>query len=152
MRLVSIFLMLALASAAPAAEAKKPNVVIILADDQGWGDLSLNGNTNLRTPHVDSLAKDGARFEHFYVQPVCSPRGAELLAGRGHRRGGVRGVSTGGERLNLDERTIAEAFKGAGYVTGCFGKWHNGSQYPYHPNGRGFTEYYGFTSGHWGEY
>jgi arylsulfatase A-like enzyme len=142
---------LVMASIARAGDAR-PNVVIILADDQGWGDLSLNGNTNLRTPHVDSLARDGARFERFFVQPVCSPTRAEFLTGRWHPRGGVHDVSTGGERLNLDEHTIAEAFKKAGYATGCFGKWHNGSQYPYHPNARGFEEYYGFTSGHWGEY
>lgn len=138
---------------APAAEpAARPNVVVILADDQGWGDLSLNGNTNLRTPHIDSLARDGARFDRFFVQPVCSPTRAEFLTGRWHPRGGVRGVSTGAERLDLGERTVAEAFAAAGYATGCFGKWHNGTQYPYHPNGRGFAEYYGFTSGHWGEY
>ena len=142
-----------LAVAATAAEpAGKPNIVVILADDQGWGDLGVNGNTNLKTPHIDSLAKDGARFERFFVQPVCSQTRAEFLTGRWHPRGGVHGVSTGAERLDLDERTIAEAFKAAGYATGCFGKWHNGSQYPYHPNGRGFAEYYGFTSGHWGEY
>ncbi|MGL4555370.1 MAG: arylsulfatase [Gemmataceae bacterium] len=129
-----------------------PNVVAVLADDLGWGDLSANGNTGLRTPHIDSLANDGARFDRFFVQPVCSPTRAELLTGRWHPRGGVRGVSTGGERLDLDERTVADAFRKAGYSTGCFGKWHNGSQYPYHPNGRGFDEYYGFTSGHWGEY
>jgi len=132
--------------------AKQPNVIVILSDDQGWGDLSLNGNTNLRTPNIDSIAKDGARFDRFFVQPVCSPTRAEFLTGRWHPRGGVYGVSTGGERLDLDERTIADAFKAAGYATACFGKWHNGSQYPYHPNGRGFEEYYGFTSGHWGEY
>ena len=146
-------LALAVGATAGAAEpVKKPNVVIILADDQGWGDLSINGNTNLRTPHIDALARDGARFERFFVQPVCSPTRAEFLTGRWHPRGGVHGVSTGAERLDLDERTIAEAFGAAGYATGCFGKWHNGSQYPYHPNGRGFAEYYGFTSGHWGEY
>jgi arylsulfatase A-like enzyme len=135
-----------------AGAADKPNVVVILADDQGWGDLSANGNTNLRTPHVDSLAKDGAKFDRFFVQPVCSPTRAEFLTGRWHPRGGVHGVSTGAERLDLDERTVAQAFKAAGYATGCFGKWHNGTQYPYHPNARGFSEYYGFTSGHWGEY
>lgn len=139
-------------TAANVSRATSPNVVVILADDQGWGDLSLNGNTNLRTPHIDSLATAGARFDRFFVQPVCSPTRAEFLTARWHPRGGVRGVSTGGERLDLDERTIAEAFKATGYATGCFGKWHNGSQYPYHPNGRGFEEYYGFTSGHWGEY
>jgi arylsulfatase A-like enzyme len=151
--LFTVLVLFAWASLIPAAEPMaKPNVVVILADDQGWGDLSLNGNTNLRTPHMDSLATDGARFERFFVQPVCSPTRAEFLTGRWHPRCGVHGVSTGAERLNLDERTIAEAFKAAGYATGCFGKWHNGSQYPYHPNGRGFEEYYGFTSGHWGEY
>ena len=129
-----------------------PNVIVILADDQGWGDLSAHGNTVLSTPHVDSLAADGARFERFFVQPVCSPTRAEFLTGRWHPRGGVRGVSTGQERLDLDETTIAQAFHAAGYATGCFGKWHNGSQYPYHPQGRGFSEYYGFTSGHWGDY
>jgi arylsulfatase A-like enzyme len=137
---------------ATSSAADRPNVVVILTDDQGWGDLSLNGNTNLRTPNIDSLAKDGARFDRFFVQPVCSPTRAEFLTGRYHPRGGVRDVSTGGERLNLDEKTIADAFKAARYTTGCFGKWHNGSQYPYHPRGRGFDEYYGFTSGHWGHY
>ena len=127
-------------------------MVVILSDDQGWGDLSLNGNTNLKTPHIDSLAKNGAKFDRFFVQPVCSPTRAEFLTGRYHPRGGVRDVSTGGERLNLDEKTIADTFRAAGYATGAFGKWHNGSQYPYHPNGRGFQEYYGFTSGHWGDY
>ena len=61
---------------------RRPNVLVILADDQGWGDLSLNGNTNLRTPHIDSLARDGALFERFFVQPVCSPTRAEFLTGR----------------------------------------------------------------------
>ena len=129
-----------------------PNIVIFLADDQGWGDLSCNGNTMLKTPNIDSLAKNGVRLDRFYVCPVCSPTRAEFLTGRYHPRTGVRGVSTGLERLNLDEKTLADSFKNAGYATAAFGKWHNGSQWPYHPNARGFDEYYGFTSGHWGEY
>ena len=129
-----------------------PNIVIFLADDQGWGDLSCNGNKMLKTPNIDSLAKNGLRLDRFYVCPVCSPTRAEFLTGRYHPRTGVRGVSTGLERLNLDEKTIADSFKSAGYATAAFGKWHNGSQWPYHPNARGFDEYYGFTSGHWGEY
>jgi arylsulfatase A-like enzyme len=141
-----------LAAAQRTASSKRPNIVVILADDQGWGDLSIHGNTNLSTPHIDSLARDGALFERFYVCAVCAPTRAEFLTGRYHGRGGVRGVSTGAERLNLDEKTIAESFKTAGYATGAFGKWHNGSQFPYHPNARGFDEYYGFTSGHWGLY
>ena len=131
---------------------QKPNVVVILADDQGWGDLSLHGNANLATPRIDSLARDGVMFDRFFVCPLCAPTRAEFLTGRYHPRGGVHGVTTGAERLNLDERTIGDTFRAAGYATGAFGKWHNGSQYPYHPNARGFEEYYGFTSGHWGQY
>ncbi|NQT88445.1 sulfatase-like hydrolase/transferase, partial [bacterium] len=131
---------------------RRPNVVMILADDQGWGDLSLHGNTNLKTPNIDSLASDGAMFDRFFVCPVCSPTRAEMLTGRYHPRSGVYSTSTGGERFNTDEKTIADAFKAAGYATGAFGKWHSGSQYPYHPMARGFDEYYGFTSGHWGQY
>ncbi len=130
----------------------RPNVLVILTDDQGWGDLSVHGNANLNTPHVDSLARDGARFDRFYVCPVCAPTRAEFLTGRYHLRGGVHGVSTGAERLNLDEKTIADAFQAAGYATGAFGKWHNGTQHPYHPNARGFDEFFGFCSGHWGQY
>jgi len=132
--------------------ADRPNVVVILTDDQGWGDLSVHGNTNLSTPQIDSLARDGALFERFYVCPVCSPTRAEFLTGRYHPRGNVWNVSTGGERLDLDEKTIGDTFKTAGYATAAFGKWHNGTQYPYHPNGRGFSEFYGFCSGHWGDY
>ena len=134
------------------AAERPPNIVVILSDDQGWGDLSLNGNRNLSTPRIDSLARDGAVFERFYVCPVCSPTRAEFLTGRYHPRGGVYSTSAGGERLNADETTIAQLFKKAGYTTGAFGKWHNGMQAPYHPNARGFDEFYGFCSGHWGNY
>ena len=147
------FVLLLAGCAQPELEPEKPpNFVIVLADDQGWGDLSVHGNTNLSTPNIDSLAADGALFERFYVCPVCSPTRAEFLTGRYYPRGGVYGTSAGAERLNLDEKTIAETFKAGGYATGAFGKWHNGSQWPYHPNARGFDEYYGFTSGHWADY
>src|SRR5687767_2875709 len=135
-----------------ADSATRPNVVVLLADDGGWGDLSINGNKNVATPNIDSIGRAGAILDRFYVCAVCAPTRAEFLTGRYHPRGGVRGVSTGEERLNTDERTMADAFKAAGYATGAFGKWHNGSQWPYHPNARGFDEYYGFTSGHWAEY
>ncbi len=131
---------------------KKPNIVLIMADDQGWGDLSMNGNTDIKTPHIDALAKNGASFENFYVQPVCSPTRAELLTGRHFTRLGVHRTSAGGERMNLNETTLAEVLKQAGYQTAAYGKWHNGMQAPYHPNARGFDDYYGFTSGHWGNY
>ncbi|MFV2070458.1 MAG: sulfatase-like hydrolase/transferase, partial [Pirellulales bacterium] len=142
----------AAAKEAVAARRSHPNIVVILADDQGWGDLSLHGNTNLTTPHIDALAQDGAMFERFYACPVCSPTRAEFLTGRYHLRGGVHGVTRGKERLDLDETTIADTFQAAGYAVGAFGKWHNGMQYPYHPRGRGFDEFYGFCSGHWGNY
>ncbi|MGJ8695196.1 MAG: arylsulfatase [Verrucomicrobiaceae bacterium] len=141
-----------LAVGVSAAFGKHPNVVIFLADDQGWGDLSLHGNVDLNTPHIDSLAKDGAQFDRFFVCAVCAPTRAEFFTGRYHPRTGVSGVSTGRERLNIDEFTLGEAFKKAGYATGAFGKWHNGTQYPNHPNTRGYDEFYGFTSGHWGHY
>ncbi|MCA9185914.1 MAG: sulfatase-like hydrolase/transferase [Pirellulaceae bacterium] len=131
---------------------RQPNVVVILTDDQGWGDLSSSGNKNLQTPNIDSLARDGASFDRFFVCPLCSPTRAEFLTGRYHPRSNVVGVSTGGERMDLDEVTIADLLRNAGYATAAFGKWHNGTQYPYHPNGRGFDEFYGFCSGHWGHY
>lgn len=151
---LSLFVLLyaAISFASRSVAAENPNVIVILTDDQGWGDLSINGNTNLSTPNIDSIGRQGARFDRFYVCPVCSPTRAEFLTGRYHPRGGVHDTSRGGERLNLGDRTIAEVFKSAGYQTAAFGKWHNGTQYPYHPNARGFDEYYGFCSGHWGDY
>lgn len=134
------------------AKKTRPNLVLILTDDQGWGDLSYNGNTNLQTPHIDSLALNGVSFENFYVQPVCSPTRAELLTGRHFTRLGVYATSKGGERMNLDETTLADILKKQGYATAAYGKWHNGMQPPYHPNSRGFDDFYGFASGHWGSY
>lgn len=145
--MINIMLITAWCHAAP-----RPNVVIFLSDDQGWGDLSVNGNTNLSTPHIDSLARDGAQFDRFFVCPVCSPTRAEFLTGRYHPRGNISSTSAGGERLDLDERTIANVFKSQGYATAAFGKWHSGGQYPYYPLARGFDEFYGFCSGHWGDY
>lgn len=150
--LATIVALLGVVFSNPAASADRPNVVMILADDQGWGDLSLHGNTNLNTPNLDTLAQDGATFDRFFVCSVCAPTRAEMLTGRYYTKTGVSGVSTGRERLNPDEVTLADTLRSAGYRTGAFGKWHNGSQPPYHPNDRGFEEYYGFTSGHWGLY
>ncbi|HEV7280187.1 MAG TPA: sulfatase-like hydrolase/transferase [Pirellulaceae bacterium] len=142
---------LALGAALKANDAR-PNIVLLIADDAGWGDVSLHGNTNLETPHLDSIAKEGARFERFYVSPLCAPTRASLLTGRDSVRTGVVGVTRGQERLNLDEVTLPEILQANGYATGAFGKWHNGSQFPYHPNGRGFDQFYGFCCGHWANY
>ncbi len=136
-----LFVALSLLTIQPVAmfadEPRRPNVVVFLADDAGWGDYSRNGNTQVNTPNIDSIAADGVTLDRFFVCPVCSPTRAEFLTGRYHPRGGVRGVSTGQERLDLTEVTLADSFKAAGYATGAFGKWHNGSQWPYHPMARG---------------
>jgi len=151
-RIVVAVVALGTSATAAATASASPNVLIVLADDAGWGDFSFVGNSSVATPAVDSLARDGAVLKQFCVQPVCSPTRAELLTGRYHPRSGVRGVSLGQERMAPDERTIANLFHDAGYATGCFGKWHNGTQWPYHPRARGFDTFYGFTEGHWGDY
>ena len=134
------------------ALAAPPNVVVFLADDAGWGDYSFSGNTQISTPHIDSIAQRGVSMDRFFVSSVCSPTRAEFLTGRYHSRMGVTGTSAAQERIDLGESTLAEAFQAAGYATGAFGKWHNGSQWPYHPLARGFDEYFGHPAGHWGEY
>ena len=151
-RLYIYFILITIYGCSDAQDAVRPNIVVVLADDQGWGDLSAHGNTNLSTPNIDAIAESGAQFEYFYVQPVCSPTRAELLTGRYAARMGVSGTSEGRERMDLSETTIADILKEHDYSTGAFGKWHNGMQFPYHPNGRGFDTYYGFCSGHWGNY
>ncbi len=131
---------------------RRPNVIIFLTDDQGYGDCSKTGNENLSTPVIDKLELDGAKLDNFYVCPMCAPTRSELLTGRQFIKTGVYGVTKKAEYINLDETTIGDVYKGAGYKTGCFGKWHSGSLYPYHPNARGFDEFYGFCCGHWGYY
>ncbi|HLL95021.1 MAG TPA: sulfatase-like hydrolase/transferase, partial [Spirosoma sp.] len=130
----------------------RPNVLFILTDDQGWGDLGLHGNPHVETPHLDQLARDGAQFERFFVSPLCAPTRASLLTGRYHLRTGTVSVTGGWERMNADEQTLAEIFKQNGYATGCFGKWHNGEHYPEDPIGQGFDEFLGFCAGHWNNY
>ena len=132
--------------------ARRPNIVLMMTDDQGWGDVTAHGNDKLQTPNMDLLAREGAWFDRFYVSPVCAPTRASLMTGRYHPRTGVHGVTRGQENMRLEEVTLADVFKKAGYATGCFGKWHNGRHYPYHPNGRGFDEFYGFCAGHWNNY
>ena len=130
----------------------KPNFIIILTDDQGWGDLELTGNPVLKTPNLNNLAESGSLFDSFYVSPVCSPTRSEILTGNYHPKTGVTDVSEGGERINLDQKLVSDYFKENNYKTAFFGKWHNGQQYPYHPNSRGFEEFIGYCSGHIGEY
>ena len=134
------------------SEKKRPNVILVMTDDQGWGDVRSHGNDKVDTPVLDKLAADGARFERFFVSPLCAPTRASLLTGRYYLRTGTHGVTRGYENMRSEEVTIAEALKQAGYATGCFGKWHNGAHYPYNPNGQGFDEFFGFCCGHWNNY
>ena len=150
--LISLLLSLFISCNSNIDSQAHPNIILILTDDQGWGDLSLNGNKDLHTPNIDKIAHNGVRFDRFFVSPVCSPTRAEILTGRHHTRTGVYDVSLGGERINVDEETLGDLFKAAGYRTAAYGKWHNGMQAPYHPNTRGFDQFYGFCSGHWGNY
>ncbi|MBI1900012.1 MAG: sulfatase-like hydrolase/transferase [Planctomycetia bacterium] len=149
---VAAALLFCAAAAAPAAEPQKPNVLLIITDDQGYGDFSLHGNPHLKTPHVDKLAGESVRFERFYVNAFCAPTRAALLTGRYPLRCGVWGVTHNKEAMRPDEVTLAEAFRAAGYRTGCFGKWHNGEQFPYTPTGQGFDEFFGFHNGHINNY
>ncbi|MGD9720980.1 MAG: arylsulfatase [Pirellulales bacterium] len=128
------------ASAATADAPRRPNIVLIMTDDQGWGDLSLHGNPHLQTPHIDSLARDGAELTHFYVSPVCSPTRASLMTGRYNYRTGAIDTYLGRSTMVSDEVTLAEMLRPSGYRTGIFGKWHLGDNYPSRPMDQGFEE------------
>jgi arylsulfatase A-like enzyme len=131
---------------------RRPNVLLILADDQGYGDLSLHANPHLKTPNLDRLAGQSVEFKNFYVSPVCAPTRAALMTGRYPQRTGVRSVTNGYETMAADEVTMAELLKSAGYRTAIFGKWHLGETYPYLPGPQGFDEFIGFRTGHTDNY
>jgi arylsulfatase A len=135
-----------------AQKPNKPNIVLILADDMGWGDIRSNGNMKIETPVLDRLAENSLSFDRFYVCPLCAPTRAEMLTGRYFLRTGVSSVSQGYENMDPRETTIAQILKQNGYTTGCFGKWHNGAWFQQHPNRKGFDEYVGFMVGHLGYY
>lgn len=133
-------------------DAIKPNVLLIVTDDQGYGDLSIHGNPILKTPHLDRLGEDSVRFDRFYVHSYCAPTRAALLTGRWPLRTGSHGVTDTTATMRTDEVTLAEALKTAGYRTACIGKWHNGAQFPYTAPGQGFDEFFGFNGGHINDY
>ncbi len=132
--------------------ASKPNVLLIITDDQGYGDFSIHGNPHLQTPHIDQLGRSGVQFERFYVNSFCAPTRAALLTGRWPMRTGVHGVTHNKEAMKPAEITLAEAFGANGYRTACIGKWHNGEQFPFTPAGQGFEHVFGFNNGHWNNY
>ena len=135
------FLASATASLLPAQRpTKRPNIVLIISDDQGYGDLSLHGNPYLNTPNIDRIGKEGAQFTQFQVCPVCSPTRASLMTGRYNYRTGIVDTYLGRSMMHTDEVTMPQIFKEAGYRTGIFGKWHLGDTYPMRPLDRGFEE------------
>lgn len=136
------------------AVRRKPNVVLIVADDLGYGELSVQGSRDILTPNIDSIARNGVRFTDGYVTcPVCSPTRAGLLTGRYQQRfghefnPGPAGTEAQGVGLPLSETTLAQRMKALGYATGMVGKWHLGGQAGFHPMDRGFDEFYGFIGG-----
>ena len=120
--------------------AKRPNIVFILTDDQGYGDISAHGNPVLKTPNLDKLRSEGMRFTDFHVSPTCSPTRSALMTGRHEFKNGVTHTILERERLTLDATTIAQVLQSSGYSTGIFGKWHLGDEQDYQPNQRGFDE------------
>ena len=121
-------------------EAGRPNIILIMTDDQGYGDLGVTGNPVIRTPHLDRLAGGSARMESFYVSPVCAPTRASLMTGRYNYRTRVVDTWLGRAMLDPEEETLAEILNKAGYATGIFGKWHLGDNYPMRPQDQGFEE------------
>jgi len=136
-----------------AADYIKPNVIVILADDQGFADIGVHGCKDCRTPNIDSIARNGIRFTNGYTScPVCSPMRAGLQTGRYQQRFGFyhnppKDLDRTNWGLPLDQKTFAQYMKEQGYVTAAIGKWHLGDNEPFHPNKRGYDEFFGFVGG-----
>jgi arylsulfatase A-like enzyme len=138
--LLEISFLALVAAGLSAATPQKPNIIFILTDDQGYGDISAHGNPILRTPNLDRLRSASARFTDFHVSPTCAPTRSALLTGRHEFKNGVTHTIFERERLTTAATTLPEMLKGAGYTTGIFGKWHLGDEAEYQPNRRGFDE------------
>lgn len=138
-------------------QSERPNVILILTDDQGYGDLGSHGNPWMKTPHLDEFAKNAVEATNFHVGTTCSPTRAGLMTGRNANRNGAWHTIAGCSILNRQEETMAEVFARNGYQTAMFGKWHLGDNYPYRPHDRGFMEAFYCGGGgvwqtpdHWG--
>ena len=154
MKLRSWFAFALMSLPAFAATTNRPNILLIVADDLGWGELGCQGNAQIPTPHIDSIAKNGVRFTNGYVSgPYCSPTRAGLMTGRYQQRYGHEFNPGPAEQavekfgLPLSETTLPQRLKAAGYATGMFGKWHLGYRPEFHPQKRGFDEFFGFLGG-----
>lgn len=118
----------------------RPNIILVMTDDQGYGDLGCHGNPILKTPHIDQFYQQAARLTEFHVSPTCAPTRSALMTGRHEFRNGVTHTINERERLTLKATTLAQLLKSAGYSTGIFGKWHLGDEAAYQPDQRGFDE------------
>jgi len=131
------------ATTAPGAIARrKPNIILILTDDQGYGDIGAHGNKVIQTPHLDRLHGESVRFLDFVVSPTCAPTRSSLMTGRHEFKNGISHTIFERERMALSSTTISQVLRQAGYATGIFGKWHLGDSEPYRPENRGFDEVY----------
>ncbi len=150
---VSLFVLISSCTLLPfnSIAQKSPNVLLIITDDQGYGDLAVNGNPHVKTPVIDKFAEKSIRFNQFYVSPVCAPTRSSLMTGRFSLRTGIRDTYNGGAIMAPEEITIAEMLKKAGYSTGIFGKWHLGDNYPSRPVDQGFDEAVVHLSGGMGQ-
>jgi len=128
------------AASLAAQTAQRPNIVLVLTDDQGYGDIAAHGNPVIKTPNLDYLHSQSVRFTEFHVSPTCSPTRTALMTGRHEFKSGVTHTVLERERMSLKSTTIAQILKSAGYTTGIFGKWHLGDAEPYQPQQRGFDE------------
>ena len=142
MKHLSLLLVVGLIAACPisAWASSKPNVVLIISDDQGYGDLGCLGNPELKTPEIDKLYAESIRLTDYHVAPTCSPTRCALQTGHWTDRTGVWHTIMGRSLLRENEVTIGQIFQDSGYATGMFGKWHLGDNYPYRPEDRGYTE------------
>ena len=129
-----------LATAVPLTAAQPPNVVLVITDDQGYGDVGAHGNTMIQTPHMDAMFAESVRLTNFHVDPTCSPTRSALMSGRYSTRTGVWHTIMGRSLMSEGEVTLAETLRANGYRTGMFGKWHLGDNYPCRPQDQGFDE------------
>jgi arylsulfatase/arylsulfatase A len=118
----------------------RPNIILLMADDHGYGDLGCTGNPVIETPNIDAMARESAIMDNYYVSPVCAPTRASLMTGRYNYRTGVTDTYVGRAMMHTEEVTLAEVLRSAGYATGIFGKWHLGDNYPMRPQDQGFDE------------
>ncbi len=125
-----------------AADPTRPNIILVMPDDIGYGDFSCLGNPVIRTPHIDAFSGQSVRLNDFHVSPTCAPTRSALMTGRHEFKSGVTHTIMERERMSLKATTLAQVLKSAGYVTGIFGKWHLGDEAAYQPERRGFDEVY----------